>query len=163
MSNYSEIFRSLTLRGILGVPLFIGGTWMLFRGNPLGCALIIVAAVVLAGPIARLIAEPSGSLFYPNLRADRPGPVYGIPAAKRARGLYEESIAGYQQIAAEFPDEVKPHVQIIDICIRDLKDPTRANQVFQDGLAALRREEDREALARMYAAIRTRLNSRPSN
>lgn len=171
MSNYGDILRSIGIRGILGVPIFVGGVLTLFAahgnanvgGGFIGCGLIIAAAVMLGGPVARLIAEPAGSLFYPTMKSDRPAPVYGIPAARRARGLYEEAIAGYLQIAAEFPGEVKPYIELIDICIRDLKDAGRANQYFQDGMAALQQEGDREALARMYSAIRTRLNSKPSN
>jgi hypothetical protein len=171
MNNYREIFRSFALRGILGLPFFVGGVIVLHRAHAspdpgsgfLGCALIIAAAVTMAGPVARLIAEPAGNLFYPNRSDGRRQPAYSISESKRAKGLYEEAIAGFEQIASEFPDEVKPYIHIIDICIRNLKDPARANEVFQRGLASLKKEEERETLARMYSGIRTRLNSKPSN
>ena len=121
MDDYQEILKSLVFRGLFGVPSLILGVWMLFVSNPMGCFFIIIAAVILAKPLARLVAEPSGSLFYPRERFSRPLPIYGIPASKRAQKLY------------------------------------------QRGILILKADEDKETLARMYSAIRTRLNAKPSN
>ena len=86
-----------------------------------------------------------------------------MPAAKRAKGLYEEAISGFEEIAQEYPKETKPYIEMIDIAIRNLKDPERANAIYRRGLAVLKRDKDREVLAIMYSATRTRLNSKPSN
>jgi len=173
MNNYQEIFVSLIKRVLIAVPflvlgLFImsrasGGMLGVYAGVLLGCAGIIVAAIILAFPLARLVVESSGKLFWPSRHFDRPQPMYSIPEAQRARGHYEEAMTGFEKIAEEFPDELKPFVEMIDIAIRDFKDPARAKEIYQRGIALLKREKDREALAKMYSAIRTRLNSRPSN
>jgi hypothetical protein len=171
MSNYRNIFKQLALLGIIGFPLAIGGIIMLFRadsahspgGGLFACAAIIMGAVILARPLARLIAEPSGNLFYPGQRFSRPQPMYSIPESRRARGLYEEAITGFEKIAEDYPGEVKPYIEMIDISIVHLKDPDRANEIYQRGVSLLKKEGDKEVLATMYSAIRTRLNAKPSN
>jgi len=71
--------------------------------------------------------------------------VYGIPRAKRANGLYEEAIADLEKIALEYPEELQPYVEIIDIAIVNLKDPERARQTYQRGLSVLKNEEAKES------------------
>jgi hypothetical protein len=69
-------------------------------------------------------------------------------------------MAGFEKIAQDFPDEVQPYIEMIDIAIVNLGDAGRANRIFQRGVSALKKDEDKEALASMYSAIRTRLNAR---
>ncbi len=123
-----------------------------------GCAIIITGAIILAFPIARLLAEPVGSLFYPGKRLSRPVPMYSIPQSKRKSGLYEEAMSGFEQIAADYPTEVQPYIEMIDIAVMDLKDPDRANEIYRRGVSVLKKQQDRESLATMYSAIRSRLD-----
>ena len=111
--------------------------------------------------MAELFAEPTGNLFWPSAQYDRPQPAYSIPQSKRARGLYEETIAGFEKIAEEYPGEIQPYVEMIEIAIVNLHDPERAKAIFHRGIDVLKKDEDRETLARMYGVIRTLLNSRP--
>jgi len=124
---------------------------------------MIVGALIVAPPLAELFAEPTGSLFWPSDQYDRPQPQYSIPQSKRARGLYEEAMAGFEKIAAEYPGETQPYVEMIDIAIVNLPDLPRAKAILQRGFSVLKKDEDREALVRMFCAIQTRLNSRPGN
>lgn len=128
-----------------------------------GCALLVVGGVVLAFPIAGLLAERTGSLFWPNRRFDRPIPMYSIPQSKRKQGHFEEAIADYEGIAEEYPDETQPYVEMIDICIVDLKDPNRAYVIYDRGMNVLKKEKDKEALTTMYKAISSRLGAKMSN
>lgn len=175
MNNYREIIVSLLIRLAVGTPFLVIGLVILARAGGsastahgyamglFGCAGVILGSVILAFPLASLIAEPVGSLFYPGRRSSRPSPMYGIPESKRARGLYEEAMTGFEKISEEYPDEVKPFIEMIDISIVNLKDPERANAIYRHGAAVLKKREDQEALARMYSAIRSRLGSKPSN
>jgi hypothetical protein len=88
--------------------------------------------------------------------------MYGIPQSKRKSGAYEEALAGYEAIAENYPDEVQPYLEMIDILLVDLNDPDRAHGVYQRGYLRLRKEEDREALARVYCAMRTRTDREPA-
>ncbi len=114
-------------------------------------------------PLARFLAEPVGTLFYPGTHSSKKAPMYGIPESKRAKGLYEEAIAGFEKIAEDYPNETKPYIEMIDIAIRDLKDPERANKIYQHGTSVLKKDKDKAVLSSMYTAISSRLNSKPSN
>jgi len=169
MSDYRHIFASIFKRGLIAAPFLIFGFYMMFRagGGPaqifatvlLGCGGLILGAVIIAFPLAGLFAEPSGNLYYPMKHIARPQPIYSIPESKRAKGEYEEAIAGFEQIAESFPQELKPYVAMIDIAIVDLKNPERAGEIFKRGITALKKDADRRALWRMYTAIGSRLNS----
>lgn len=162
-----NLFINLLKRLILAALLFSAGFYLLRQGNItflfFGFAAFIFGAMIVAFPLAELFAEPTGNLFWPSAQYDRPQPQYSIPQSKRARGLYEEAMAGFEKIAEEYPDEMQPYIEMIDIAIVNLHDPQRAEAVFQRGISALKKDEDRETLARMYGAIKTRLNSRPGN
>lgn len=127
----------------------------------LGFLFFLIAAIFVAGPIARLLAEPVGGLLWPKKFYDKPRPMYGIPQSRRAKGLPEEAIAEYAQIAAEFPDEILPHIEMIDIALTELHDPARAEAIFQHGHAALKKPGDKELLEQVYAATRDRQAPRP--
>lgn len=165
--NDEGIFSGLLKRSVWAVALFSIG-WYLLRQEDIAFVLIgfvpiIVGAIIVAFPLAGLIAEPTGNLFWPSARYDRPQPAYSIPQSKRARGLYEEAMDGFEKIAEEYPQEIQPYIEMIDVAILNFHDPERAEAIFQRGVSILKKEEDRETLARMYGAIRTRLNSRPAN
>jgi len=162
VSRYGELFIRLLKRSILAVPLFLFGFYLVFRGNVLGFPMMIMGAIIIAPTLAALIAEPTGNLFWPSERFDRPQPQYSIPQSKRARGLYAEAMAEFEKLAEEYPQETQPYIEMIDIAIVNLHDSERAHAVFLRGVSVLEKEEDRETLARTYRAIQTRQNSRPS-
>jgi tetratricopeptide (TPR) repeat protein len=89
---------------------------------------------------------------------DTPTPMYSIPQARRASGLYDEAMEAYEAILQEFPEERRAYVEMIDICIVNLKDPEWAMRVYQRGMEALKSEPDKNALETMYGAILTRLH-----
>ena len=167
--NFQTNFMALLRRGLPAGAGFAVGTWILLgageSGNVLqmllGFAFFLVAAILLSGPAARLLAEPMGSLFWPRRYSDRPQPMYGIPQARRAKGQLEEALAEYEKIAAAHPDEVRPWLDMIDLAIHDLHDAARAQALFERGVAALKNPDDRDLLAKTYAEIRTRLDVRP--
>lgn len=129
----------------------------------IACSLIIAGAILIAPGLAGFLAEGSGSLFWPGKKFDRPLPMYSIPQSKSKKGLYEEAMTGFEKIAENYPDEVQPYIEMIDIAICNLKDPARANLIYQQGMSILKKEDSRQSLAQMYGAIRTRLNARPGN
>jgi hypothetical protein len=162
MNNLREILISLAWRALIASPLF----YVCFSGRAGALSPLFGVAgaiIVFSSLLARLIAEPSGRLFWPGEHFDRPQPVYGIPQSKRKKGLYEEAMAGFEKIAKDYPEEVQPYIEMIDIAILDLKDPERANRIYQNGIGILAKEKDKETLAIMYSAIRSRLNARPGS
>lgn len=162
MSDYAGIWRRISRRLLVAVvPGALG--WAVFGWLPgplgflMGTALLLVTAVVMAGPIAELFAEPAGSLFYPGGEIEEIPPMYGIPESRRKNGLPEEAMAEYERIEAAYPQELKPYVDMIDIAIVDLHDPGRAEAIYRRGMETLEADDRREALRTMYDGIRTRL------
>lgn len=122
-----------------------------------GFACLIIGAIIVAFPLARLAAESFGGLFWPNRRFDRPQPMYGGPRSLRARGLYDEAMAGFEKMVADYPQEMQAYVEMIEIAIVNLNDGERANRIYQSGMSVLRSEDSKGTLAVMYSAIRSRL------
>ncbi len=166
----------MNLRTLLGVVLrrllpaavaFALGAWSLLGAGPnvgqilLGFLFFLAGAIFVAGPIGQLLASPAGSLYWPRRFNNRPQPMYGIPQSRRAKGHLEEALAEYNKIAAAYPGEIRPWLDMIAIAIEDLKDPDRAQALFERGLAALKNPDDRDLLAKTYAEIRTRLDVPP--
>lgn len=170
MDQYREALVSLARRAIIGMPFLIVGFVFLLRTDGcsrgealirglLGCSAIIVSAIILAFPLARLIAEPAGNLFYSRKRLSRPLPMHSMVEAKRKRGEYGEAMMDYEKMVQEYPQEVKAYIAMIDIAIVDMKSGEKADGILAQGIATLSRDEDREILTRMHTAIRSRLKS----
>ena len=122
-----------------------------------GMAFLLTGAIIIGPSLARLVAEPAGSLFYPGLQFDHPQPAYSIPEAQRKKGQFEEAFAGFERIAADYPQELKAYVAMIDIAIVDLRRPELAHSVYSHAELTLRTRKDRAALRVMYEAITSRL------
>ncbi len=140
----------LSVTGIWLVRAFPGSGWASAPVMVLGMVLNLLALIFMAPTIARRIAEPFTELFFPNEHFEHPLPMYGIPQTKRKRRLYEEAIADLEQIAREYPEEVRPYQEMIDIVWTDLGDAQRAMQIYEQGLATLQGEKERETLSRWY-------------
>ena len=152
-------------RGLPAAACFFMGTAILLRAIVvpqmlLGFLFYLIAAIVVAGPIAQWLAEPIGSLFWPRRYFDKPQPIYGIPQSLRVKGHPEEAMEAYERLANEFPGEVRPYTDRIEIAIVDLRDPDRAKAIFQQGIQRLTNPDDKDVLATVYAETLTRLNIR---
>lgn len=168
MNNNKEIIISL-ISFIKRLPValfFLILAWLfvmifdlkLWLTKYLSIGSIFVAAYILAKPIATLIAKSASKLFYADEHFDRPIPQYSIPESKRKKGLFREAFEGFRHISGNYPQEVKPYVDMIDIAITDMKDKRKAEDVFHRGIATLHDKEARDELARMFKAIRSRLD-----
>lgn len=121
----------------------------------LGVACLFVAGLFWAGPIAAVLSRPMGNLFFPNEQYDRPQPLYSLAEAQARRREYEEAMATYADIAANFPQEARPWIGMIEIAVEGLGDLERANALFAQGVEALTSAEAKETLATMYRGIRS--------
>jgi len=124
-------------------------------------AVFMLAAVLLAGPVAGLLASGTGSLFFPDRRFDRPQPLYSIPESRRKEGLVQEAWDGFEHLAETYPQELRPYVELMDIAAVDLHDAARLETVYRQGMETLRRARDRTVLHTMHEAIRSRMTVRP--
>lgn len=165
MGEYRHILRRLGGRFVMALPVLIAGVYFLITSEAFGPLLslpfFLIVGVLIGPTLCELLAEPWCGFFYPVKRFDRPQPMYGQPAAKRARGLYEEAMADYEKIAAAYPEEIQPYLSMIEIAVVELKDPERARVLLSRGLAAFPAESNRAALRQVYYANLTRLAPHP--
>lgn len=128
----------------------------------LGVGLLVAGSIPLAVMISRRTGQRLGSaIFFPADENDRPPPVYGVAETRRANGDHEEAMRLLDDIADEHPQAVRTYVLMIDIAVMNLRDAARAEAACRRGLTALRSEDDRATLLRMYEAIRSRLDVPP--
>ena len=140
-----------------------GGMVEGFGYGMLAVGLLVAAMIAAAVTVTRLLGEGLGAfLFFPGRTEERPPPIYGIPETRRANGQYEEAMEGFARIAAEYPQEWKAYVLMIDTAVVNLRDAGRAEAVYRRGMDTLQREEDRATLTRFYEAIRSRLAEHPA-
>ena len=171
MTQYRQIVVRLAVYAVPAGLFFLTG-WLVARrttGDPmhdvgialLGFAFIIAGALVLAIPLARLVGEPAGSLFYPSARFEGPQPMYGIPESKRKSGFPEEAMAGYERLAEQYPQEVKPYIAMMEIAIVDLGNVERGTRIYEKGMSVITNPDDQAALSRFYIAHCSRVAGPP--
>jgi tetratricopeptide (TPR) repeat protein len=88
--------------------------------------------------------------------------MYSIPAAQARKGEYEIAIRSYEAIIRKYPDELEPYLRLIEICIVNLADRARAEEIYVRGLRTLKKEASRNILREMYSATLTRLKDAPA-
>lgn len=142
------------------VKLFLGG----LRAGGFGAvgtlvlsaACLILAAFVMAPPLAEFVAVYLlngifGGLFYPERRNRRPPPVYGPAEARRMEGDYQAAIQAYEEILAEFPDNARAYLALMDIAWLDMTDAPLAMSFYQRALAVIKDEASRKEMQQAYA------------
>lgn len=145
----------LLVRFLIALPfMIIGGGWLASFLSPF---FMLLAAIIVAGPLAELLAEPAGDLLFPSNNQGSPQPIYGIPLARKQEGRYEEALHGFLDIALGWPEQTQAWIEMIDLAVTCLNDGEGAEQLYQQGLAMLQQEESRRQLTGMYAILKTRL------
>jgi hypothetical protein len=155
---YRDIFSQLLLRLVFALPLVLAG-WYLVASRPSGwpaapvllvaMACFIGAGFLMAGPVARLFAEPAGTLYQPTATPTALKPDYSVVSVLKGQGKYADALAEYRRISDRHPGELEPYVEMIDIALRYFKDEAMAREVLAQGLARLSEASDRETLETM--------------
>ena len=129
-------------------------------GYILALGIIMGGCLLLAIPAAQWISHGAGSLFFPDERLDRPPPLYSRAEALAKMDHFDQAMTAYEQIVQDYPEELKPYIDMIEIAIRHYRDPERANRIFLQGIATLQNQDDRDTLSRMYRGIRSRIGEK---
>ena len=158
MKSLHENWKGLATSGLFAIPYFVGAFIFFLKpdGNIvegfglglLGASLLVLGAVIMAIPLARFVAELSGSLFLPAGRWKRPLPIYSRPRAFRARKEYREAFQAYDELSLKYPQELIPYLEMLEIAVKALKEPSLAYPVYSRGMKSLRNRKYREHLAR---------------
>ncbi|MBI2441290.1 MAG: hypothetical protein HYV35_07970 [Lentisphaerae bacterium] len=156
-SEKRHVFWSRLIRWGVGILLIMFSIPLL--GEWFGPFFVALGGILIAPDVAGYFSQFFGRLLWPKSKVE-PRPLYSIAEALAAKGNYEESEREYEKIIQEFPNEVKPHLALINIAIVRLNNAELAEQLYQRGMGLLKNSEARETLTRMYAAIRSRLKSK---
>ena len=168
MSVMRSVVFSLMCRSLFAAPCFWGSWFLLHRAAIdlkdiaeilAGLVLSLAGIAIMAPPLVSLIAEPTGNLYYPGQRYDKRQPMFSIPQALRRKGQYAEALSGYQKLVEENPHDIRAYIEMINIAIMDLNDLGLADSIVKRGAWALGRG-DKRALKKMYAAIKSRRDTR---
>jgi hypothetical protein len=123
-----------------GVP---GGMLMIVAAH----AALIGAALLLARPLAGLLGDWMSGLFMPGGRHDRPQPMYSIPEGRVAREDYAGALEAYAELAAEHPEEIAPHLRMMEIWLRVYRDPESARTIRDNALLTIKGKKNKEKFA----------------
>lgn len=120
----------------------------------MGMAAMVLSATIIAPSIAQALVQKAFDFFTYSEKFEQAPPMYGIPQAHRKNHRFEEAIKAYEKIAEDYPDEIRPYLEMIDIALSDLKDSQRAESIYQEGVIKFQGEDDRKRLARCLSGLR---------
>jgi hypothetical protein len=131
-----------------GIP---GGMLMIVAAH----GVLIVAALFIAKPLAGLLGDWMSGLFMPSDRHSRPQPVYSIPEGRMAKEDYPGALEAFAALAAEHPEEIAPHLRMMEIWLRVYKDPESARIIRDNALLTIKGKKNKakfETAARLVLA-----------
>jgi len=147
-----RILISRAIRWGVGIPLIAVGFAIPF----VGLFLMLLGVVMITPDIAGYVSNIAGNILWSH-HTDRPKPLYDIAEALAAKGKYAEAEQEYEKIIQNFPSDVKPHIDMINIAVTRLNDRELAAQLYRRGMDLLPDSAPQETLTMMYEAISTRL------
>lgn len=146
---------SFALLVIFAMPLMV-------RINLLFSPLMMILAVAQVAPdIADWFGGMAGGILY-NRREGERIPMYGIPEKLVTMGKYVEAEAEYEKIMEEFPDEVKPYIDLVNVAVKRLNNAELAEQFYKKGMNALKKDEAKIQLEDVYFRVKTLLHDTSS-
>lgn len=129
-----------------GVP---GGMIVLLGAH----LVLLVAAIILAKPVAGWIGDFTANLFMPGARNDKPQPMYSIPEGRMAAEDYAGALEAYTELAAAHPEEIAPHLRMMEIWLRVYRDPEAAQTIRANALQTIKGRKNREKFATASSVI----------
>lgn len=155
---------------LLGFVVCIAAWWWLGslgreKGLPGGLLLVlvahgvlVVAAIMMAKPLAGFLGHWLSGLFMPGDRFDRPPPMYSIPEGRMAAEDYPGALEAYAKLAAEHPGETIPHLRMMEIWLRVYRDEAAAQTIRGNAMVAIKGKKNRQ---KFDAAARLLLEQYP--
>lgn len=116
---------------------------------------LIVGAILLAKPLAGLLGDWMSGLFMPGERHARPQPMYSIPEGRMKAEDYPGALEAYAELAAQHPEEIAPHLRMMEIWLRVYRDPEAARTIRDNALLTIKGKKNRakfESAARVVLA-----------
>lgn len=140
------------IRLCTGIPLLLFS----FPIPWFGPFLMLLGAIIIARDLVDLTCYIFGDMFTPRHKG-KPVPMYGIPESLAAKGKYIEAEMEYEKIIQEYPQEIKPHIDMINIAVVRLKNGELAKKLYERGMELIEDPDSRANLTKMYDSISSRL------
>lgn len=152
---------------VVGLLICVAAWWWLGargqeKGMPEGMLLIVaahgalvVAALMMARPLAGFIGGWMSGLFMPSDRHSGPQPMYSIPEGRVTAGDYAGALEAYAELAAAHPGEIAPHLRMMEIWLRVYRDPEAARTIRDNALLTIKGKKNKagfETAARVILA-----------
>ena len=129
-----------------GLP---GGMFLIFAAH----AVLVVAAIILAKPLAGLVGDWLGTLFMPGERFSKPPPMYSIPEGRMSKEDYPGALEAYAELAAAHPEETAPHLRMMEIWLRIYRDPGSARIIRDNALLSIKGKKNKAKFASEAAVL----------
>ena len=107
-------------------------------------AVLLVAAIFMAKPLAGMLGDWVSGLFMPGDRHSRPQPMYSIPEGRMAAEDYAGALEAYAALAAEHPAEIAPHLRMMEIWLRVYRDTDAARTIRDNALLSIKGKRNQE-------------------
>lgn len=135
--------------GERGMAKGMGGLFSIFAAH----AALVVAAILLARPVAVFIGDFFSGLYMPSGRHERLPPIYSVAEARMAAGDYEGARQAYAELAAQYPDEIAPRLRLMELHLNVDGDRESAELVRDEAVQSIKSEENRKKFARAAAFL----------
>ncbi|WOO41228.1 hypothetical protein [Rubellicoccus peritrichatus] len=162
VEDYYGLVKHLLKRCLIALPVFVFGgiviAYALGRSSAfaalgptlIGVCCLIVGSCIIAEPIARIIAEPSGGIYYSRNQAKELSHTALCNARIQVhRKYYKSAKAAYESMISTCPRDVRPYKDLIVMYLDKLNDRQEALQVYEKSLKHLNKK-DRESLFLMF-------------
>jgi hypothetical protein len=127
----------------------LGNVLLLFAAY----GVLVVAAILLVKPVAGWFGDLTANLFMPGAHHDRPQPMYSIPEGRMAAEDYAGALEAYTELAAAHPEEIAPHLRMMEIWLRVYRDPEAAQTIHANALVTIKGRGNRKKFATAAAVI----------
>lgn len=114
-----------------GIP---GGLMMIVAAH----GVLVLAAILLAKPVAGFFGDWMATIFMPGEQFNRPQPMYSIPEGRMTAEDYPGALDAYAALAAEHPMEIAPHLRMMEIWLRVYRDPQAAQTIRANALLSIK-------------------------
>ncbi len=177
MKAYTNIRKKLAIYGGIALAVLGAGgalAWPAVRcggmlgavgGCLIGAAALILAAIILAPVLAEICANLAVSglnrLIMPEDHYDRPQPAYSVPEGRVKSGDFEGAMALYEQIAADYPKEIRPWMAMMETTVARMHDRKRADELLRRALVCFPDKKTQRLLEENHHAMVSLLQPHP--
>lgn len=163
----------LLRRGLLATPFFLIAVGLLLKAmngdSPLfvftlvcySATFFLIGTILIVPIFTGFFADSfAGALFAPR-GGQAHLPPYSAAESLVKKGEFNEAVDKFREIAYNFPDELRPWLEMITIAVRDLKDMDAAFEFYSEARERFQKPEDRRRLLENYKALKTLDDEKP--